>query len=752
MAIWEKESFQGRIGKTVEESTPCWADKPEIAGLPNVVIVLLDDLGFAQLGCYGSDISTPNIDALAQNGLRYNNFQTTAMCAPTRAALLTGRNHHSVGLRSVLSADAGFPNARGRIGKDAALISEMLLDKGYNTFAVGKWHLNTPAEHSFAGPFDNWPLGRGFEHYYGFLGGATSQWNPDLVEGNRRISQPARAEDGYHITEDLTDKAMDYIREQKTAAPDKPFFCYLAYGAPHAPHHVPQEFIDKYKGKYDKGWDKTREEWFERQKALGIIPQDAVLPPRSPEVRAWDELSADEKRLYARFQEAFAGFMEHTDYHIGRLIRFLTDIGQMDNTLFVLLSDNGACSGGGEHGEFNLRADWSGPESFEKKLARYDEIGTLLANNHYPKGWAHVGNTPLRWYKSFVHAGGVRDPLIIHYPEKIKDPGSIRDQYHHVTDIVPTILELTGFSAPEVYKGVPQQPIHGISMVYTMEQPEAKSQKKAQIYEMQGHRAIYHDGWKAVALHRPDQDFETDQWELYDAEQDFTEMNNLAAKQTEKLQQLIDLWWSEAEKYGFLPLEKRSMGAVFASLAAKGQNPAPIQRTYYRSEWGLPIPKAPNVRNKPFAIRVEVSRADTSAQGVLVAVGNRSGGYAFYIKDNRLVFAINGGSKVYQYITSDELLPAGDVTLSFKFIKTGDNQGIGSLHCGDRQIGSGQLKGAFAPGMFGLFNIGKNEIAPVVPVYEVPFRFTGELKKVTYSVSTPDLDAKSMVELELASE
>ncbi|HZG84052.1 arylsulfatase [Paenibacillus sp.] len=747
-----KEAFQGRIERTVETSIPWWSEKPDVSGKPNVVIVLLDDLGFAQLGCYGSDIATPNIDALARNGLRYNNFHTTALCTPSRAALLTGRHPHSVGMRSVLSADAGFPNARGRIAKDAALISEMLLENGYNTFAVGKWHLNTSVEHSFAGPFDNWPLGRGFEHYYGFLGGATSQWNPDLVEGNRRISKPTRAEDGYHITEDLTDKAIEYIREQKTAAPEKPFFCYLAYGAPHAPHHAPREFIEKYRGKYDKGWDKTREEWFENQKALGIIPQDAALPPRSPDVRAWDELTSDEQRLCARFQEAFAGFLEHTDYHIGRLIRYLTDIGQMDNTVFILLSDNGACSGGGDHGTFQLRADWSGAESFEEKLERIDEIGTPLANNHYPKGWAHAGNTPLRWYKSFVHAGGVRAPLIIHYPKKIRDSGGIRNQYHHVIDVMPTILELTGLRAPEVYQGVPQQPIHGVSMAYTFEQAEGASRRRTQIYEMQGNRAIYHDGWKAVSLHQPGRNFEEDRWELYHAERDFSELNDLAEEQPEKLQQLIDLWWTEAERYGFLPLEKRSMGAVIAELSAKSQSAAPVKRIFYRSESGLPIPKTPNVHNKHFAIEAEAVRTDGSEEGVLVAVGNRSGGYAFYIKDNRLVFAVNKGSKNYEYITSDEPLPAGKVTLRLEFVKTGELEGVGNLYCGYRPIGSGRLQGSFVPGMFGLFNIGKNEVSPVIPSYEIPFRFQGELKKVIYTLGAPEQDAKSMLKMELAAE
>ncbi|HZG84042.1 arylsulfatase [Paenibacillus sp.] len=739
MAIWEREQFEGRIGRTVEESIPWWPKKKDMDSKPNIVLVLLDDLGFSQLGCYGSDISTPNIDALAQGGLRYNNFHTTALCAPSRAALLTGRNPHSVGLRTVLGSDAGFPNARGRVSKEAALLSEMLLEHGYNTFGVGKWHLVTNAEQSFAGPFDSWPLGRGFEHYYGFLGGATSHWNPELVDGNRRIPQPKRAEEGYHLTEDLTDKAIEYIREQRTAAPDRPFFCYVALGAPHAPHHAPKEFIDKYKGKYDKGWDRTREEWFERQKELGIIPKDTQLPPRNPDVRAWDELNADEKRLYARLQEAFAGFLEHTDYHIGRLIRYLQEIGQYDNTIIMLLSDNGACHMGGDHGNLNQWAEFGGPnaETFESKLRRYDEIGTPQANNHYPKGWAHVGNTPLRWYKSDVHAGGVKDPLIIHYPAKIKDGGSIRNQYHHVIDIVPTILELTGTTAPDVYKGVPQMPLHGVSMAYTLDQPEARSPKKTQIYEMNGNRAIFHEGWKAVSKHKPGQSFDQDRWELYNLNNDFNELDDLATAEPQKLQQLIELWWSEAERYGFLPLENRPMRASLAQSNTAHQTP--IRRSFYRSEYGLPPKKAPELRNKPFEIRAEVHRSDRLMDGVIVAAGGSAGGYSFYVKHNRLVFANNRNGVEHQRIVSSDELPTGSAVFRFKFEKTGDHEGVGRLYVNDEEIGTGQLTGLAQTGMLGgYFGIGQNAITPVVPDYQTPFRFSGELIKVEYFVPVPE--------------
>ncbi|AEI43519.1 arylsulfatase [Paenibacillus mucilaginosus KNP414] len=755
MAYWEKETFEGTIGRTTEESVPSWTERGGRAapGAPNVVIILLDDLGFAQLGCYGSDIATPNIDALAAGGLRYNNFHTTALCSPTRAALLSGRNPHSVGLRSVLMADSGFPNARGRVSKSAALLSEILVENGYNTFAVGKWHLNTSQEQSFSGPFDNWPLGRGFEHFYGFLGGATSQWNPDLVEDNKRVKQPARAEDGYHLTEDLTEKAIDYIREQQTAAPDKPFFCYLAYGATHAPHHAPKEYIDKYKGRFDQGWDLAREQYFARQQALGIIPPDAELPPRSPDVLPWEELSEEQKRLYARLQEAFAGFLEHTDHHIGRLVQALKDFDQLDNTLFILLSDNGACSMGGDHGTVNNWGDMHGAEPLESKLSRIDEIGTPLADNHYPKGWAQVGNTPLRWYKSFVHAGGVKDPLIIHYPQRIQDGGGIRGQYHHVTDIVPTVLELTGLSAPAEYKGVPQQPIHGTSLAYTFEDGDEPTRKTTQIYEMVGNRAIYHEGWKAVAVHRPDTDFEEDVWELYRLTEDFSEVRDVAAEYPEKLEELVQLWWSEAEKYGFLPLERRSMRAILQNLGARKGPQPPGERVFYRSELGLPMSKSPDIRGKAFEITAEIYRDDISAEGVLVASGGRAGGYAWYIQDNRLVFGNNIEGVRYQYIESAEELPAGELKLRFVYTPEGENEGTGRLYLGDRHLGEGKLQGSAAIGFaFGQFNIGENGLTPVVPQYQVPFRFGGELKKVVYVTAKPEWDAKAAAELELATE
>jgi arylsulfatase A-like enzyme len=755
MSEWKDESFHGVIGRTVEESVPWWPEpkKPQ-AGSPNILIILLDDLGFAHLGCYGSDIHTPNIDALAAGGLRYNNFHTTAICSPTRAALLTGRNPHSAGVAFVSEYDSGFPHSRGRVRKDTALISEILLEQGYSTYAVGKWHLAPGAQQSNVGPFDNWPLGRGFEHYYGFLAGATSQWYPDLVEDNRRVPQPKSPEEGYHLTEDLTDKAIAYIRDHRSAAPDKPFFCYLAYGATHAPHHAPKEYIDKYKGKYDEGWDRTREEWFARQKALGIIPPDAKLAPRNPGVKAWDELSADEQKLYARMQEAFAGFLEHTDHHIGRLVNFLKKIGQLDNTLILLLSDNGACAMGGEEGTVNSWNGLGSQESFESKLKRIDEIGGPSANNHYPAGWAQVGNTPLKWYKSFVHAGGVKDPLIIHYPDKIKDAGAIRSQYHHVIDIVPTILELLNIEAPTVLKGVPQKPIEGISMVYTFDDANAPTRKEVQYYEMVGNRAIYYKGWKAVAAHKPDTPFEEDAWELYHVDEDYSEMNDLADQLPGKLRELIDRWWVEAGKYGVLPLDGRSLAGKIRACKQHVTDPAgPVRRIYYPSSSRFHASVVPDLRNKSFEICVPISRQTSEDEGVLISQGDGSSGYALYIRNNRLAFHYNYSGIERYTVISEQELPAGSVVLRLLLLKTGENEGIAKLYAGDQRIGEGAVGYiGFLGFSGGAFQIGKNEQSAVSPDYQAPFAFTGTIDHVAITLEAYDFDLEAAVTRELAME
>jgi arylsulfatase len=540
---YAESEFRGTIGRTYQESTPSWPESvrpPE--GAPNVVFILLDDVGFAQIGCYGSDIETPHMDRLASGGLRYTNFHTTAMCSPTRACLLTGRNHHAAGLGIVTEFATGFPGYAGRLTKRAATLAEMLRPHGYNTFAVGKWHLMPLREATAAGPFDAWPLQRGFDRWYGFPAGYTDQWYPELCDGNQPIDTPRRP--GYHLSEDLVDRAIEYVRDQHSVAPEKQFFLYVAFGAAHWPHQAPAAFIDKYRGRYDRGWDVIRAEWLARQIELGIVPPGTELPPLNDDVPAWDDLTPDEQRAAARQMEVYAGFLDHTDAQIGRLMTYLEEIGQLDNTLVVLLSDNGASNEGTRVGCLNVYKAYAShiPEPLELSLEALDRLGDETTNVHYPTGWAQAGNTPFKRYKKETHGGGVRDPLIVHWPARIKERG-LRRQYHHVADLVPTVLELLRIDAPKVYNDVPQLPVHGNSLAYTFDEPDSPTRKEVQYYEMLGNRAIWHRGWKAVARHKNGTDFDRDRWELYHLDEDYGETRDLAAEQPERLRALIDRWW-----------------------------------------------------------------------------------------------------------------------------------------------------------------------------------------------------------------
>ena len=493
-------AFSGVIGRTVEESSPAWPEpKRAEEGSPNVLFVVLDDTGFAQLGCYGSPIATPNIDRLAANGLRYNNMHTTALCSPTRTCFLTGRNHHSNGMACITEASTGYPGSNGNIPFENGFLSEMLLDHGYNTYAIGKWHLTPADQISAAGPYDRWPLGRGFERYYGFLGGETHQYYPELVYDNHSVEPPATPEEGYHVTEDLVDKAISFVTDSKQVAPDKPFFMYFCTGAMHAPHHVAKEWSDKYKGAFDGGWDAYREAAFARQQEMGIVPADAELSRHDPDVPDWGSLSDDERTLYARMMEVFAGFLEHTDHHIGRLIDHLERLGQLDNTIVMVVSDNGASSEGGPQGSVNENLFFNNvPESLEENLAAIDELGGPNTFNHYAWGWTFAGNTPFRRWKRETYRGGISDPLIVHWPAGIAAKGEVREQYAHAVDMVPTVLEAAGIEPPAAIKGVTQSPIEGLSFLHTFDDPDAASRRNTQYFEMMGHRSLYHDGWRAV--------------------------------------------------------------------------------------------------------------------------------------------------------------------------------------------------------------------------------------------------------------
>ncbi len=742
-------STRATSGIDISESTPSWAPpKRPPAGAPNIVVIALDDTGFAQLGCFGSDIETPNIDRLAAGGLRYTNFHTTALCSPTRACLLTGRNHHSVGMRFISNIDSGFSNCRGVIAPSAATLAEVLGEHGYGTFAVGKWHLATLEDCSPAGPMDHWPLQRGFDRYYGFMGGATDQFSPELTVDNHPIEPPSR--DGYHVSEDLVDQAIAMITAHQGSAPGNRFFTYLAFGATHSPHQAPAPYVEKYRGRYDEGWDLVRQRWFENQLETGIVPPDTTLSPRNPGVEPWDDLSDDKRALYTRMQEAFAGFLDHTDDQIGRLIDFLETIDVLDDTMVILLSDNGASQEGGKHGTLNELAYFNQIRTpVEDMLERVDEIGGPNVYNNYPWGWAQVGNTPLRFYKQNTYEGGIRDPLIVHWPNRIADAGGLRDQYHHVSDLMPTILESIGVEAPSVYRGVAQQPVEGMSLAYTFDDPDAPRRKSTQYYEMLGHRGIWHDGWKAVTMHKSGTPFADDQWMLYHTDSDFSECIDLSESNPEKLRELVDRWWVEAGKYNVLPLDDRG-GAELLVIRRPGHEAPGNRQRFYPATPHLERTKTPDVRNRSFVIRARVTR-QAGQGGVVVASGARTSGHSLYVADDHLVFVYNRLGVLYE-VRSEGPLPVGTLDLVVDYRKSGEHRGIATLSCSSEsdssgsgssavvELGSGPVETLpYRQTMYGM-DIGRDAGPTVTAAYVGPAPFEGVLHWVEYELDDDRAD------------
>jgi arylsulfatase len=744
-----------RPGTTAAELNPSWEPRPEPPdGAPNVVVIVFDDTGFAHLGCYGSDIDTPNIDRLAAGGLRYTNFHTTALCSPTRACLLSGRNHHSVGMRFLSNVDTGFSNCRGVIAPSAATFAEVLSASGYATFALGKWHLANLADCGPAGPFDHWPLGRGFDRFYGFLGGATDQFSPELVIDNHPVDPPSTP--GYHLSEDLVDQAIAMIAAQQATAPSRRFLTYLAFGATHSPHQAPQDYLDKYRGRYDDGWDATRARWFGRQLELGVIPADAELSPRNPGVQAWHELDDDQRLLYCRMQETFAAFLDHTDDQIGRLVDYLEATGLLDDTLIVLLSDNGASQEGGRHGLTNENVFFNRQRLNVVDMVPFvDQIGGPNLYNNYPWGWAQAGNTPLRFYKQNTYEGGIRDPLIVHWPAGIDDAGGIRDQYHHVIDLMPTILDVVGVEAPHVHKGVVQQPVEGVSMLPTFEAPnaDAPSLRTTQYYEMLGHRAVYHDGWKAVTLHRQGTPFEEDDWALYDTRSDFAEIHDLSETHPDKLRELIELWWDEAGAYNVLPLDDR--GVELFVLRQPGPEAAATRLRYPAGMPHLERFKCPDVRNRSFEI---AAVADTSAgtDGVLVAYGSRTGGLALWVADGLLCFEYNYLGRPTA-VRASEPVPRGDVELGVRYTKTAEHAGTAALwQRADggsvQELGTVDLETMpYRQSLYGM-DVGRDLGPTVSAAYAGPNEFGGILRYVEFRLGNDrdDLRAAAAVEAQNA--
>jgi arylsulfatase A-like enzyme len=743
-------NFNGRIGLTYKQSQPAWPSLPKSRpGSPNIVIFLLDDVGFANLGSYGGPIHTPNIDRLAQAGLRYNNYTTTALCSPTRAALLTGRNHHSVGFGTVVESATGYPGYNGLLPDDTDTIAKILKENGYSTFAVGKWH-NTPLEFtSTAGPFKYWPTGIwGFEHFFGIQGGEASQWNPELWQGitpvlhhwpppSEQFNQPQN-----HLTAILADKAIEWIQQEQSVRPDKPFFLYFAPAACHAPHQAPKQFIDHYKGRFDKGWDRMREEILTRQKEIGIVPPNTELAPRAPGVKPWQELTPEQQRLFAHEMEVYAGYLEHADYEFGRILAALKRMHQMDNTLIIVTSDNGASAEGGLLGTTNeFRVFNRVPENVDADLRRIGEIGSPLTYNHYPVGWTQASNTPLKYYKQTVHYGGVRDPLIIYYPRLIKNHGAIRHQFCHVIDIAPTILDVVGVEPPAEVRGVRQRPIEGASFARSFSDPNAPAARHTQYYEMVGNRGIWHDGWKAVVMHgRPPWDlagslpFDRDKWELYHVDEDFSEIHDLSSQYPDKLKELQNLWMQEAKKYHVLPLDDR-LGRI--NLAKPSMPPPRSVYSYTASTFRVPEIMAPDTRNRSFSITAEVDIPAAGGDGMLVTDGGRFGGYALFIKDRRPTFVYNFLDDQRYTISSNESVRPGQATVRFQFTKTGDNRGTGTLFINGARVGEGAIDHTipFAVSSHDTFDVGRDTGTPVSESYQCPFPFTGTIEQVVFQLS-----------------
>ena len=748
----ELDEFEGTIAPFHWDAEPFWPEPPKPPdGAPNVLVVLLDDVGFAQLGCFGSDIDTPTFDQLAERGLRYTNFHTTALCSPTRACVLTGRNHHSVGMGRIIQLATGFPGYDARIPRSAGFLPEMLTPQGYAAYAVGKWHLTPEDETHLGASRERWPLGRGFERFYGFFEGETHQNAPALVHDNHQVHAPRPVEEGYHLTEDLVDHAIEYLVDLRHVDHEKPWLLYLTPGACHSPHQAPPEWIGRYRGRFDRGWDAWRDECLARQKSMGILPESTVLSERPEWVPAWDTLSDKARAVYARFMEAFAGFLSHTDHHIGRLIDHLEETGELDNTIVMVLSDNGASSEGGPIGSLNDIRTWNAvAQSMDEAYERIDEIGGPRIHNNYPWGWTVAGNTPFRRWKREVHEGGVADPLIVSWPAGMGEGrgSGLRHQYVHAIDLVPTILEAIGVEAPEEIAGVPQKPIEGISFLPTIADQDAPDTHVTQYYEMFACRAIYHDGWKAVIYH-PIQDDEPgiDQvpWELYDVRTDPAETNDLAADEPERLQRMVDLWWAEAEAHHVLPLDNRP----FSELVLDRPERVPHRSRYvYRPHTAMvPEPVAVNVKNRPHTVSATITVPDgATPRGVIIGQGSILGGWALWCDDTGRPHYVHNLTSVEEHrIDGSDAIGTGRHELELRYGRVTDRPKLAQLLVDGAAIGEVEIP-RFTWNRFSIcghgLTCGWANAPAVCDDFVAPFAFTGaELSPVVVEVEgTPVVD------------
>ena len=757
--------FRGKIGRTAKDSTPDFP-KPIVAprGAPNVLLIMTDDVGWGASSTFGGPIPTPTYDKLAKAGLRYNTFHTTALCSPTRAALLTGRNHHTCSTGIIMEMGTGYPGYNSLMSKSCGTVAETLKQNGWNTSWFGKNHNVPDWQSSQAGPFDLWPTGLGFERFYGFIGGDTDQWHPALFDGTNPIETPNDPK--YHLDADLGDKAVSWIRQQHSLAPDKPFFAYYTPGLCHAPHHAPKEWIAKFKGKFDQGWDKVREETLARQIEQGVVPAGTKLTARPKEIPSWDSRSADEKKLYARMMEVYAACLAYCDHNIGRVIQAVEDTGEMDNTIIIYIQgDNGASGEGtlqGLSNEIGVMANGV-KESLPYLLSIMDELGGPLYTNHYPVGWAHAMCSPFQWTKQVAsHFGGTRNGLVISWPKSMKQPGEVRSQFCSVIDIAPTILEAAGVEAPTMINGVKQKPIEGTSLVYSFNHAKAPTRHATQYFEMIGNRGVYHDGWVACTTPRrlpwqgaTDSSPNDFAWELYHVAEDFSEANNLAAKNPAKLKELVALFDVEAKKYNVLPLDASFVARADVSIRpslTRGRS----KFTYFPGTIRVPEGAAPDLKNKNFTITAEVEIPDGGAEGVLATQGGRFGGWGLLLMDGKPEFAYAfSNQKQHKYrIGSKEKLAAGKHTIKFDFEYDGPGMGksgTGTLSVDGKQVARGKISRTipirFSPDE--TFDIGKDTGTPVVEDYanKMPFEFTGVLKKVAIELGKSGLGAADEKEL-----
>lgn len=735
-------------------------------GAPNVLIVLIDDMGFGMSEAFGGPIHMPTVTRLANDGLRYNEFHTTALCSPTRAALLSGRNHHMGNMGSITETATAFPGQTGQRPNDVAPVAEMLRLNGYSTAAFGKSHETAAWEVSPSGPTDRWPTRSGFDKFYGFIGGETNQWAPLLYDGMTQVELPN--DPTYHLMTDMTDKAMGWVRYQKSLTPDKPFFMYFAPGATHAPHHVPKEWVAKYKGKFDGGWDKMREETLARQIKLGVVPAGTKLAPKPEAIKDWNALSADEKKLFAHQMEVYAGFGEYADTEIGRLIDAIGDTGELDNTLiFYVVGDNGTSAEGGMNGLYNEMTYFNGvPESVPDMLKYYDEWGSSSTYPHMAAGWAVAGDCPFTWTKQVASGyGGTRNGLVVHWPKGIKAKNEIRSQWHHVIDIAPTILEAANLPEPKSVNGTVQAPIEGVSMVYTFANAKAPDRHTKQYFEIFGNRAMYQDGWLAGTVHRaaweykPRNTLENDVWELYDTRTDFSLANNLAASNPAKLKELQDLFLKEATKYHVLPIDDRAVERTNAALVGRPDlMGGRTSLTVFEGMTGMSENVFINLKNKSHTITAEVETSGANANGVILAQAGRFGGWSFYVKDGKPTYTYNWLGLKQETVVATQALPAGKATIVFDFVYDGGGLGKGgtaTITVNGQKVASGKIQQTqccFFSADEGT-DVGEDAGTAVTDAYTVPFKFTGKINKVNIqfnATTTAILDAAANAQSEAA--